>query len=138
MAVSVAVIVIGAAISTAQTSGLFLVNVNLSGRVSGGSGKHVIYVALWDLSGFLKRPVQQIRIEPQAEARFQFQIPAGRWALSAFEDENDNGILDMGAFGPKEPNGFWRPFHKWRKPHFDDVAAQIDRNITDAEIKLTK
>jgi uncharacterized protein (DUF2141 family) len=135
---SLAVIGVCAAMSTAraQTSGSILVN--LSGRVNGGSGKHVIFVALWDLNGFLKRPVQQIRIEPQAEPRFQFQIPVGRWALSAFEDENDNGVLDMGVFGPKEPSGFWRPFHGWRKPHFDDVAIQIDRNTRDAEIKLNR
>ena len=42
----------------------------------------------------------------------------------------------MGVFGPKEPSGFWRPFHGWRKPRFDDVAVQIDQNTTDAEIKL--
>jgi len=123
-----------ATISTSQAPGLVLVN--LSGRVSGGSGKHVILVALWDEGGFLKRPIQQVRIEQKAEPQFQFQIPNGRWALSAFEDENDNGILDMGVFGPKEPTGFWRPFHRWRKPHFEDVAAQIDRNTTDADIKL--
>jgi hypothetical protein len=51
---------------------------------------------------------------------------------------NDNGILDMGAFGPKEPSGFWHPFHKWRKPRFEDVAAQIDQNTADADIKLNR
>jgi uncharacterized protein (DUF2141 family) len=87
--------------------------VNLSGTVIGGSGKHIIFVALWDASGFLKHPVQQIRIQPQAQPHFQFQIPSGRWALSAFEDEKDNGVLDMRAFGPKATAGFWRPFQRW-------------------------
>jgi uncharacterized protein (DUF2141 family) len=135
---SVAIIVASAAISavSAQTPAGILVS--LSGNVSGGSGKHVIFVALWDRSGFLKHPVQQVRIEPQAEPHFQFEIPVGRWAVSAFEDANDNGVLDMGIFGPKEPSGFWRPFHAWRKPHFDDVAVQIDRNTTDANFKLNR
>jgi uncharacterized protein (DUF2141 family) len=110
----------------------------LSGRVNGGSGKHVIVVALWDAAGFLKKPVQEIRIQPQSDPRFQFHLSSGRWALSAYEDQNDNGVLDMGMFGPKEPSGFWRPFHAWRKPGFDDVYTQIDRNITDVEIKLHK
>lgn len=133
---TLAIIIASAAISTtpAQTSAPVLIN--LSGRVSGGSGKHVIFVALWDRGAFLKRPVQQVRIEAGVEPQFQFQFPVGRWAVSAFEDVNDNGILDMGAFGPKEPSGFWRPFHGWRKPRFDDVAVQIDQNTTDAEIKL--
>jgi len=110
----------------------------ISGRVIGATGKHAVFVALWDADGFLKRPVQQIRIEPGADPHFQFRLPAGRWALSAFEDENGNGILDMGVFGPKEPSGFWRPFHAWRKPRFDDVATQIDRDTTNADVQLNQ
>ncbi|HUN61922.1 MAG TPA: DUF2141 domain-containing protein [Candidatus Sulfotelmatobacter sp.] len=113
-------------------------SIHLSGKVSGGSGKHAIYVALWDAQSFLKHPVQQVRIEPGAAASFQFQIPEGRWALSAFEDQNDNGVLDMGVFGPKEPSGFWHPFHGWRKPRFDDVAVQVDRDTTDVTIELKR
>ncbi len=110
----------------------------LSGKVVGGSGKHAIYVALWNTQDFLKKPVQQIRIEPQVAPDFRFQVPSGWWALSAFEDKNDNGVLDMGMFGPKEPSGFWRPFHAWRKPRFADVATQFDRDKTEVEIKLGK
>jgi hypothetical protein len=112
--------------------------INLSGRIIGGSGKHPIYVALWDGDSFLKRPVQQVRIEPTAVPQFHFRIPVGRWALSAFEDENENGVLDMSFFGPKEPSGFWRPFRAWRKPHFDDVAEKIDHDTTDADIRLRR
>lgn len=113
-------------------------SISLSGKVTGGSGKHAIYVALWDAQTFLKDPVQRVRIEPGAPGSFHFQIPAGRWALSAFEDQNDNGVLDMGVFGPKEPSGFWHPFHAWRKPRFDDVAAQVDRDTSDITIELKK
>jgi uncharacterized protein (DUF2141 family) len=110
----------------------------LSGRVMESSGKHAIYVALWDAQNFLKQPVQRVRIEPGAAANFQFEIPAGRWALSAFEDQNDDGVLDMGTFGPKEPSGFWHPFHAWRKPRFDDVAVQVDHDMTNIDIELKK
>jgi uncharacterized protein (DUF2141 family) len=120
----------------ARTSGVD--SLKISGRVTGGSGKHTIYVALWDAESFLKQPVQRVRIEPGTTASFQFQIAAGRWALSAFEDQNDNGVLDMGVFGPKEPSGFWHAFRAWRKPRFDDVAVQVDRDITDANIELKK
>src|ERR1700691_1290540 len=88
----------------------------LSGRVLGASGKSVVYVALWQADDFLKRPVKQIRIEPGAELVFRFEVPAGRWAISAFEDRNGNGVLDMGLFGPKEPSGFSREFKGWHKP----------------------
>jgi hypothetical protein len=34
------------------------------------------------------------------------------------------------------PAGFWRPFHKWQKPHSDDWAAQFDQDTTEADIQL--
>jgi uncharacterized protein (DUF2141 family) len=108
----------------------------LSGRILGSSGKSVISVALWQADNFLKRPVQQVRIEPEAEPIFHFDVPPGRWAVSAFEDRNGNGILDMGLFGPKEPSGFWRPFTGWRKPRFDEVASLIERDTANADIRV--
>lgn len=108
----------------------------LSGRILGPSGKSVIYVALWQADNFLKRPVQQFRIEPGAELVFHFDVPPGRWAVSAFEDRNGNGILDMGLFRPKEPSGFWRPFTGWHKPRFDEVASLIERDTTNADITV--
>ena len=110
--------------------------VSLSGRVLGWSGRYTIYVALWNSPGFLNRPVQQVKIEPGAAPIFLFRIPPGRWAISAFEDRNGNGVLDMGWFGPKEPSGFWHPFHKWRKPRFDDVSSQIDQDNANANVEL--
>lgn len=113
----------------------------LSGRVLGASGKNAVYVALWDAEGYLEKPLEQIRIDPGAEPVFSFRISgtdaaASQRALSAFEDRNGNGVLDMGMFGPKEPSGFWRPFTGRRKPKFDEVAARIDRDIADANITL--
>jgi uncharacterized protein (DUF2141 family) len=113
-------------------------SVIISGRVVGATGSCPVFVALWSESGFLQHPSRQIRIAPGTPLAFQFQVPPGRWALSAFEDSNGNGVLDMGVFGPKEPSGFSRPFHAWRKPHFDDVAVRFDRNRADVEIKLER
>ncbi len=111
-------------------------SVAISGTVAGASGKHAIYVALWDKHGYLVKPVQGIRIAAGTSATFQFRVPPGQWALSAFEDRNDNGILDSGVFGPKEPSGFWRDFHAWRKPRFDDVSSRYDKDTSGIEIRL--
>jgi uncharacterized protein (DUF2141 family) len=110
--------------------------IRLSGRILGSSGKSAVYVALWQAGNYLKRPVQQGRIEPGAELVFHFDVPPGRWAVSAFEDRNGNGILDMGLFGPKEPSGFWRSFTGWHKPRFDEVASLVERDTTNADITL--
>jgi len=112
--------------------------VSLSGKVTGSSGKRTIYVALWTEQNFLQKPTQQIRLDPPNDPVFQFQIPTGRWALSAYEDENGNGVLDMGLMGPKEPSGFWRPFHRWRKPNFDDVAVSVVHDTSDTVIDLRR
>jgi uncharacterized protein (DUF2141 family) len=108
----------------------------LSGRVLGSSGKGVVYVALWRADGFLKRPVGQVRIEPGAERVFHFEVPAGLWAVSAFEDRNGNGVLDMGLFGPKEPSGFWRAFTGHHQPRFDEVASLVERDTLNADVTV--
>ncbi len=108
----------------------------LSGRIVGASGEHPVHVALWQETGFLKQPVQELVLGPGAELEFRFEVSPGRWALSAFEDRDGNGVLDMGVFGPKEPAGFWRPFHRWRRPRFDDVAVQVERDTLDADVRL--
>ena len=118
--------------TTAAAPGTF----QLSGRVLRSSEKYAVYVALWEAGGFLSHPAKQVRIEPGAERVFQFEVTAGRWAVSAFEDRNGNGVLDMGLFGPKEPSGFWRPFTGRRKPRFGEVASLIEHDTKDAEIVL--
>jgi uncharacterized protein (DUF2141 family) len=129
-AVSIIACVLTPALAAAQET------LRLSGRIMGSSGKHAVFVALWQADNFLKRPVQQIHIKPVADPVFRFDVPAGRWSLSAFEDRNGNGVLDMGLFGPKEPSGFWRAFTGWHKPRFEEVAWLVERDTLNADILL--
>lgn len=110
--------------------------VTLSGRVRGASGTHSVHVALWRREGFLEHPAQEMLFAPGTAPAFQFHLLPGRWAVSAYEDRNDNGVLDMGLFGPKERSGFWRPFTAWHRPKFDEVAADVTRDTFDADITL--
>jgi uncharacterized protein (DUF2141 family) len=110
--------------------------VAISGRVVGSSRAHTVHVALWDADGFLRKPSQEVRVAAGVEPRFRFVVRPGRWAVSAYEDKNENGVLDMGLLGPKEPSGFWRAFRAWRKPRFDDVAVQVDRDTDGADVTL--
>jgi uncharacterized protein (DUF2141 family) len=61
--------------------------------------------------GFPDTPARALRqvIEPIAGDRVRFTITnlkPGTYAISCFHDENGNGTLDMGTFGPKEGYGF--------------------------------
>lgn len=120
-------------LAAAQRAGVTL---TLSGKVTSASGKHPVHIALWDAAGFLTKASQEIIIKPQATPEFQFHIPPGTWAVSAYEDTNENGVLDMGMFGPKEPSGFWRAFHAWRKPRFSDVCSSLTQDTRNADIQL--
>ena len=109
--------------------------VTLSGHVRNASGQHTIYVLLWQVDG-LTETHREIRIDAGREPRYEFHVPAGRWAISAYEDRNENERLDMGMFGPKEPSGFWPAFRGHHKPRFDEVATTIDGDVPDADIVL--
>lgn len=71
-----------------------------------------------------------------APFEYSFNVGPGRCAVSAFEDRNGNGVLDMSVFGPKEPSRFWRPFHGWRKPQFTDVAVSVNADVLAADIEF--
>jgi uncharacterized protein (DUF2141 family) len=110
--------------------------VKLAGRVTGGSGRHTVFVALWREQDFMQQPVAVTRIAPGDDPSFAFDVQRGRWALGAFEDVNENGQLDMGLLGPREPSGLWRPFHGWRRPRFEDVASNVQRDTADVHLGL--
>ena len=111
-------------------------SVKLSGRIAGWSGKHPLYLALWNEKEFLVRPAQGRKLNAGDEALFDFDVSIGKWAVSAFEDLDGNGNLNMGMFGPTEPNGFWKPFRAWRKPRFADVAVLIDHDTANATLQI--
>jgi uncharacterized protein (DUF2141 family) len=110
--------------------------VTIAGEVRGATQTHTVHVALWAERGFLAQPVQEICIEAGHDTHFRFAVAPGRWAISAYEDRNENGLLDMGLFGPKEPSGFWRPFRGKHRPHFDEVAVAVDRDSADIVVTL--
>ncbi|MBK7865270.1 MAG: DUF2141 domain-containing protein [Archangiaceae bacterium] len=115
---------------------LLLAGGTLSGQVTGHSGKHTVHVALWEEARFFEQPAQTARFDAGVTPAFSFTVDGGRYAMSAYEDENENGSLDMGLFGPKERTGFSVPFHKWRKPRFDDVEFTVAGALADAGISI--
>jgi len=110
--------------------------ITLSGRIIGASGRFPVCVSLWNMDGFLETPAEEFCLAVGADLRYRFLIPPGRWAISAFEDQKGNGILDIGSFGPKEPIGFWRHFSGHHKPRFDEVADWINHDFNDANVVL--
>jgi len=76
----------------------------VSGTIREASGAHTIRVHLWSAEAFSPHPRRDVLL-PARDVTFAFRVPSGRWAISAYEDLNENGTLDRGVFRPKEPSG---------------------------------
>jgi uncharacterized protein (DUF2141 family) len=64
-------------------------------------------------------------------------LTAGPYAVLVFHDENDNGTLDHGVFGPAEPLGFSNAVgHSFGPPSFEQVKFLLTPKNTRIEIAL--
>lgn len=79
-------------------------------------------------------------VRPSSDkAEYTFRnVPFGIYAVKAFEDSNENGILDKGAFGiPKEKYGFSNvPAGKKGMPPFERASFPHNSAITAVEVDL--
>jgi len=108
------------------------------------AGKGSVKVAVCDQAHFLK----QCLYSGSAPARAGDNtiavrdVPAGSWAVLAYQDENENGELDRNLIGiPSENYGFSRDARgKFGPPSFEDAAIQVREEgngaVTVAAVKL--
>jgi len=105
------------------------------------AGKGSVKVAVCDQARFLK----QCLYSGSAPARAGDNtiavrdVPAGNWAVLAYQDANENGELDRNFIGiPSENYGFSRDARgKFGPPSFEDAAIAVDGDgATVANVKL--
>lgn len=67
-----------------------------------------IWVSVFSQKGFLKEPIQSKSVQANGEkVTLTFDLPPGEYAVSTYQDLNNNGKLDRQFYGaPKEPYGF--------------------------------
>ena len=123
--------------SLAGSAGAATVEVHVSG-VAAGKGK--VNVAVCDRERFLKQCAYSGSI-PARDGDNVVRIagvPAGSWAVLAYQDENANDELDRNFVGiPKENYGFSREARsKFGPPGFDDAAIEVSGETTVAKVKL--
>ncbi|GIL39362.1 DUF2141 domain-containing protein [Roseiterribacter gracilis] len=64
-------------------------------------------------------------------------VPAGRWAVQAFHDENDNEAFDQNFLGlPQEGFGFSNNPPLRGKPHYADSAIDVREPTTEISLRL--
>ena len=66
------------------------------------------------------------------------ELPAGKYAIAAFHDQNGNGKLDKNWMGiPQEPYALSNNVSaKWKAPTFEDVAVEINSDNQQISLKL--
>jgi len=106
-----------------------MIVVRVTGLESGDGG---VRVALYDgpegfatSGGFLQGRLVPAGDKVNGVVEVVFEgVSQGDYAVSAFQDVNDNGILDQGAFGiPDEPYGFSRGARgRFGAPEFTDAS----------------
>ncbi|MFT4174357.1 MAG: DUF2141 domain-containing protein [Rhodocyclaceae bacterium] len=75
-----------------------------------------------------RQALRKVRLPANAPLVAVFKdLPAGRYALTAFHDENGNGTLDTAANGmPTEAYGFSRnPAVRYGPPSFADMSFDV-------------
>ena len=99
-----------------------------------------VFVAVFDSINFLKQPLYygMAQIE-QGEEEVTIvieNVASGNYAVTVFQDENDNGKLDTGAYGkPTEKIGFSNNAAvKMGPPEFQDCMITVEE---DSEINIT-
>lgn len=109
-------------------------------RVSGVSAKGKVNVAVCDRERFLKQCAWSGSAPAQAgETTVVVKgVPAGTWAVLAYQDENENNELDRNFVGmPKEPYGFSRDARgRFGPPSFEDAAIEVGETQTTAGVRL--
>jgi len=92
----------------------------------------MVLIAVYDQSGFGKPELAKAKQKAGAnagEVKFVFQgLPAGKYAVAAFHDENGNGKLDRNSLGvPTEGYGFSNDAQGTAgPPNFNQAAFDID------------
>jgi uncharacterized protein (DUF2141 family) len=106
------------------------------------SDRGAILAALYDSeASYMKQPLARATFKVKAaagEVQYVFHdLPAGKYALTAFHDENANGQLDKNLLGiPKEGYGFSNSNGSVRPPAFSQAAFEFDGTTQSINITL--
>ncbi len=139
--VAVVIAVVAASFALGPTPAAEEKLVTVSGHVIGCSGKHTVYIMLWDKTIFdsrkpVKKMTRQAKEVRSGRVGYSFKTKPGQYTVSAYEDEDGNRTLKVGLFGPKEPQGFYREYTGWGPPSFKDIKFSLTADLKNAHIKL--
>ena len=106
-------------------------------NIKKNSGK--IFVEIYNSkTGWLKTSYKKLVLSTNQDVQIaSFNVPYGKYAITIYQDLNDNGESDMNFLSiPKEPIGFGNNYKPFGEPKFDSCSIEFKANSKPQEIKL--
>jgi uncharacterized protein (DUF2141 family) len=97
-----------------------------------------IRVSVFSEKEFLEKSIQTKTVAPSAgKVIVEFELPPGEYAVSTYQDVNNNNKLDRYIIGkPKEPYGFSNNVKPFGPPKFKDCKFPLVNGAKKIQIKL--
>jgi uncharacterized protein (DUF2141 family) len=98
--------------------------------------KGELYIALYNRPEYFNNPdnalmKNKVMIDAESETIVFDNVPAGKYALAVYQDENLNGELDVNDLGiPKEGYAFSGKPKSMGEPKFEEAAFEVSGNDT--------
>ena len=91
-------------------------------------------------TSWLKTPYQKVTLPSNQNAQTaSFKVPFGKYAITVYQDLNDNGEADMNFLGiPKELVGFGNNYKPFGEPKFESCQIVFSATSKSQEIRLYK
>jgi uncharacterized protein (DUF2141 family) len=107
-------------------------------NVQVGKGSIVLNIYDKEASFFKTTYVSKTQTAVNSSLKFSLEIPNGRYAISIFQDIDNNGKLNQGWFDiPIEPVGFGNNFKpSFSQPRFNDCAVNVSDKNSNFSINL--
>lgn len=91
-------------------------------------------------SSWLKIPFRKLSLPSTQNVQIaSFDVPYGKYAVTVYQDKNNNGEADMNFIGiPKELVGFGNNYKPFGEPKFESSTIEFEKTSKSHEIKLYK
>ena len=91
-------------------------------------------------TSWLKTPYQKMILSCNQDVQTaSFKVPYGKYAITIYQDLNDNGEADMNFLGiPKELVGFGNNYKPFGEPKFESCLIEFKATSKPEEIRLYK
>jgi uncharacterized protein (DUF2141 family) len=108
-------------------------------NIKKNSGKIIVEIYNSETS-WLKTPFQKMELSSNQDVQTAtFKVPYGKYAITIYQDLNNNGEADMNFLGiPKELVAFGNNYKPFGEPKFESCLVEFNVNSKPQEIKLYK